>query len=289
MNWLDRRTLEQEKRILFSLKKEYVKAFDSIQKEITPQLVKMADSGKLNALELAKYNRDKNLLISIINEVGKLEKEIRKGISDYQIEQYKLNYYGNAYLMETNAQVKLAFGQIDVDAVAKSLTRPFTQIALDDLPRELRTQLRRNITQAFIQGQSITDLADRIKDTLKTSQKRAIRIARTETTAIANDARQDSMEHAEKMGLSMKKVWIATLDTRTRESHQQMDGIQIDVDDTFPNGLRYPGDLVGDEAETVNCRCALGTVIEGMTLDYRRAGGEVIPYATYEEWQKNRL
>lgn len=76
-------------------------------------------------------------------------------------------------------------------------------------------------------------------------------------TDAENKARLDGMYRAEDMGNEITKVWIATLDNRTRHSHASLDGSEIPLDDTFDNGLERPRDPNGDPAEICNCRCSL--------------------------------
>lgn len=76
-------------------------------------------------------------------------------------------------------------------------------------------------------------------------------------TDAENKARLDGMYRAEDMGNEMTKVWIATLDNRTRDSHAMLDGASVPLDDVFDNGLERPRDPNGDPAEICNCRCSL--------------------------------
>ena len=46
------------------------------------------------------------------------------------------------------------------------------------------------------------------------------------------------------------KVWRATMDTRTRDSHRRANNTKALLDGKYPNGDSYPG-----EAEPWNCRC----------------------------------
>ncbi|UJE15664.1 capsid maturation protease [Gordonia phage Ligma] len=59
----------------------------------------------------------------------------------------------------------------------------------------------------------------------------------------------------------LQKVWIATLDSKTRRTHWAADGQRVPLDGTFSIGrdqLRYPADTRGSDAETRNCRCRVG-------------------------------
>lgn len=84
-------------------------------------------------------------------------------------------------------------------------------------------------------------------------------------TDAENKARLDGMYWAEHLGLKMRKVWIATPDNRTRDSHASLDGKEIPLDKLFDNGLERPRDPNGIPSEICNCRCS---------LKYVDAGGE---------------
>lgn len=103
-------------------------------------------------------------------------------------------------------------------------------------------------------GESIPKLADRIKSVFDgLATYRAETIARTETVGGHNAA---SRIAATSSGLVTRREWVATKDTRTRDSHVELDGYTTNgVDDAYPNGCMYPGDPAGPARETVNCRC----------------------------------
>lgn len=64
-----------------------------------------------------------------------------------------------------------------------------------------------------------------------------------------------SHDAAKAAGLS-SKTWVVT-SSNPRESHARLSGTTIPIEDTFSNGLRWPGDWYGDGPETANCRCRL--------------------------------
>ena len=78
-------------------------------------------------------------------------------------------------------------------------------------------------------------------------------------------ARLDGMYWAEYLGNRMHKVWIATLDNRTRHSHAMLDGVDIPLNEIFDNGCARPKDPNGTPEEICNCRCS---------LKYIRVGGQ---------------
>lgn len=93
---------------------------------------------------------------------------------------------------------------------------------------------------------------------------RARTIARTEAlraTSYGGLARAQEIldEHPE---LDATKRWLATKDERTRDTHrnldgQEVDGMQTPFITTAGNQLRWPIDENGVAAETINCRCTL--------------------------------
>ena len=125
-------------------------------------------------------------------------------------------------------------------------------------------------------------------------------------TDAENKARLDGMYRAEDMGNSITKIWIATLDNRTRDAHAHRDGEEIALDDEFAPGLSRPRDPNGALAEICNCRCSLkygvgqskgetrssrlGTVTGSYKKpsSFKGTTSEEIANMSYEEWMKWR-
>ena len=82
-------------------------------------------------------------------------------------------------------------------------------------------------------------------------------------TGAENAGKLDSMKRAQELGVQLKKLWLATRDGRTRDSHVMMDGEMAEVDEKFSNGCMYPGDPNGAPAEVYNCRCAMRSKVAG--------------------------
>ena len=114
------------------------------------------------------------------------------------------------------------------------------------------------VSQAILQGESIDELSKRIaRDTCMQAGRSSLLYARTAMTAAQNAGRVERMVEAEGMGIKVQKQWMSTLDSRTRDTHRDMDGEIADVNEEFSNGLEYPGDPGGDDREVYNCRCTL--------------------------------
>lgn len=95
---------------------------------------------------------------------------------------------------------------------------------------------------------------------------RAENIARTQSLGVMSQARheatQQMIEDTDMDPALVVRTWMATDDNRTRDSHIDMDGQEVGVDEPFvtPDGdeLMYPGDPDGPPEEIINCRCTVG-------------------------------
>lgn len=173
------------------------------------------------------------------------------------------------------------------------------------------------VAQGIIQGESIPQLAGRIAaDTASINGDAMIRYARTAMTGAQNAGRFHTLQRAEAMGIKCKKCWLATLDSRTRDSHRDMDGVKVGINEKFhtPLGseMLYPGDVAGKPGDIWNCRCTMTYEYDGfepapenndrIQYDdyyttykdkdgkthkvYHRSGSNLIKDMTYNEWKR---
>ncbi len=114
-------------------------------------------------------------------------------------------------------------------------------------------------------------------------------------TSAQNAGRMDSYAAAQKMGIKLKREWVATLDNRTRHAHAMLDGQQADIDKPFKvDGyeIMFPGDTSAPGYLVYNCRCTLIAVVDGVDTSsvQRRARNpatgktELVSNMTYQEW-----
>lgn len=154
-----------------------------------------------------------------------------------------------------------------------------------------KKQITASVTSSILRGLSIKHMADNLQKRITTmSRDSAIRTARTAVTGAQNAGRMDSYAAAEKMGIKLKKEWLATLDARTRHSHAMLDGEQVAQDKKFSNGCRFPGDPQGPPWEIYNCRCTLVAAVDGVdTSDgLRRTRDGLISDMTYAQWEASK-
>lgn len=128
----------------------------------------------------------------------------------------------------------------------------------------LHDEIRKEMEKMVKKGYGIDKMQKRMQQLFNKSKNSAIRIARTETTRIQNAGRFEAFEEAEKLGLDVKKQWVATKDNRTRDSHSYAHGVGgeiVELHEAFSNGLFYPGDPNGSLKEICNCRCTIISVV----------------------------
>lgn len=122
-------------------------------------------------------------------------------------------------------------------------------------------RIRQVIADATALNLSRREQAKYIEETLadpEFNRKRALVIARTESTTAANYGIQLGAESSDYV---VEKVWIATMDKRTRRSHK-VAGMSpaIPINAQFNVGgtlMLFPGDPTAPADEVVNCRCVL--------------------------------
>jgi SPP1 gp7 family putative phage head morphogenesis protein len=142
---------------------------------------------------------------------------------------------------------------IYTDALKKALNdrADLFGLSVNSTTRDKITQV---IADGIDAGEGNNEISDRISAVYSDfSTARADMIARTETTAGNNEGTLAGF----KQSSAELKEWIATADDRTRDSHAEIDGEIVALDEKFGNGLMFPGDGTGDPGETINCRCVI--------------------------------
>lgn len=163
-----------------------------------------------------------------------------------------------------------------------------------------KKQITASVTSSILQGKSIKHIADDLQNRISTMNRdSAIRTARTAVTSAQNAGRMDSYAAAQKMGIKLKREWVATLDNRTRHAHAMLDGQQADIDKPFKvdgYDIMFPGDTSAPGYLVYNCRCTQIAVVDGVDTSsaQRRARNpktgqtEVISNMSYSEWLKRK-
>lgn len=212
------------------------------------------------------------------------------------------NYVG--YSLEKGGKIDTGFTLYDENTVArliksdpKILPKAAPGVKKDKAYTYYNKLMNSAITQGIVQGESIPEIAKRIANvTGERSYSSAVRNARTAYTGAQNAGRMEGMHQAEELGIKVKKQWMATLDSRTRDAHADLDGQIRDVDEPFEvevNGdileIDYPGDPTADPSLVYNCRCTMTYVYPEYPSEMERRDnetGENVGDMTYSEWRE---
>lgn len=117
---------------------------------------------------------------------------------------------------------------------------------------------------------TVNKLVTRYSDSLL--QLRGETIARTEALASLNKSQDEAFQQAIDEGLiapeAVTRIWDAAGDNRVRDTHRDMDGQAVGMNEPFhsPNGasMMFPGDasLGAPPEEIINCRCKVRVSVD---------------------------
>lgn len=316
---------EETDKIIQKLEKRVTKEYATAVKETSEKLDKhmkqfeaesakklaLVKSGEMTSSQYKKWLRDqtmtgkqwtdmRNVLAKDFNNADKIAKSIASG---YTSEVYALNHNFSTYLIEKQTGISTSYTLYSRES-AERILRKSPKI-LPDPGKEMRRKLAEGkaikwqegriqsaTLQAILQGESIPNMAKRICKTVGASNMSAsIRYARTAMTGAENAGRIDAYKRANEMGIETQKTWIATLDSKTRHWHAELDGATVPVDEPFENEvgkIMYPGDPDADGENIWNCRCTMISSIKGGEIDVtdgRLSYSDELGSMTYEEWK----
>lgn len=162
-----------------------------------------------------------------------------------------------------------ALDQVTV-GVGFDLTDPLVARALFDQTQRFAVELnettwnalKASLAEGLEAGEGTDLLAQRVRavmgDRIRSSGET---IARTETISAANTATEAGFRQS---GVVEAKSWLASLDSRTRETHVAAHGQTVALDANFHVGGASgpaPGSM-GKASEDVNCRCTILAVLK---------------------------
>lgn len=273
----------------------YFRGFEEQDKRKREQV----DSGKLTEeqykawrrAEIAQGRRYRALINSLAETLTSAGVESMADINSELPEIYGYNHDYGTWEIESGTTIDTSYSLYSRDAVRQLMEDrqlyPEAQIDESKDVRWNRQHVNSALLQGILQGESMADISKRLVSVAAMSATTAMRTARTAVTAAENSGRLDSFNRAKRLGIRVKKQWVATLDTRTRASHRRLDMESVETDEPFSNGLMFPGDPDGPGSEIYNCRCAMISDLS----DYPRE--QVSRYSklngmSYDEWRESK-
>lgn len=144
------------------------------------------------------------------------------------------------------------------------------------IPGEVFDLISGQIAAGVTLGEGIPEISGRVEAVLSTTDSerwpnRAVVIARTETLGALNGSRADAFQaFADETDDEMERMWLSTIDTRTRPTHVLADQQRTGVNEPFMVGgfaLMFPGAPDGPAQEVIQCRCTTLLLEKGEHVD----------------------
>ena len=240
----------------------------------------------------AKHLQD---MIGILSEdFTNADKIAMRIVSGEALDVYAMNANYAAYEIEQRTNLNLSWSLYDRSTVERLIkdTPDLLPLPAVDIPMDMRwnrQHITEAITKGILLGDPIPEIAKRLQGVANMGYHAAVRSARTATTAAECAGRTDTYKQAEKMGIQLKQMWVATLDGRTRHEHRQADGQMVDIGKPFVvDGIEmeFPGDPKAPGYLIYNCRCTVISVDKFHDPNAPRASK--LGSVSYEEWKAEK-
>jgi len=136
------------------------------------------------------------------------------------------------------------------------------QLKIRGILETVRKQMQLELQAGLEIGETLDQLAARLRNVFNIAESRAKTIARTEIFGSVNYSRHVAIERS---GFG-EKQWFTAGDEKVRIHHVEMQGKKVKVGENwvFSDGtwVRFPADPAGAASQIINCRC-IETVVPG--------------------------
>ena len=169
------------------------------------------------------------------------------------------------YRMILERALREAYRTIDLDAgIDPARIQAAANSEVTRMTRQIHAtsseKVAKILQDGFSQGASIADIQANLVQSSAFSPQRALTIARTEATRLANQGAADGYREAGKLGIQLEKQWLHSRDNKVRETHLDLEAAGwIPMDSPFESMgslADVPGGF-GVGAEDINCRCTI--------------------------------
>ena len=240
---------------------------------------------------LNRYNRVHSMLKRITETMNEEYQEVTRAIHLMSENVYMETFLKTHYLLQVYQQEYYGFTIPTTEVLLAAIANPIELLTLPKVMEVHRNQIVRDlqliIEQGLRHGRGYSDIAYEIERQLGFSKNKARTVARTEAGRVRAVASElVYMEAGEKFkNARVEKIWLATLDHRTRLSHRRLDGKSTNSEGYFiygKNRTKAPHLWEGPDAAklSINCRCGVISKVNGQLPMIRR--GKDLSDPTYQ-------
>ena len=283
--------LEDESKLLKELQSIYTAALRDIKRNVQWLMKDEMSQSRIYQLE---YQQALESRINKIIEVLNLDNEA--AIQSFLVNIYNDSFYGTNYIIQQQGiplLFNLSDGEVLLSVLKKTDEMTFAQ-RLGVNMTEFKQKVKDTVSRGIAAAQPYTDIAKQLSLATKEEYNKSRRIAITESGRIQSEAKLNVQQRAKAKGANIVKQWDCTLDSKTRDSHRELDGQIRELDEYFEvDGKKALAPCkFGKASEDINCRCVLLTrarwVLDNPTTKMDNETGEIIEAKDYKDWMKKK-
>lgn len=270
--WKDADNLEME------LSRQYSKTYKNLEKELRAYVSR---NGIDNVMEYSQ-KRITGLMKELKPHVDELYQNEESLLFEHLYETFKANYLKTSFAIASSIKVYPFINEPTEAVIKTALSFPWSgenfSSRIYQNKNKMILQLRQELTQGFIRGDSVNDISKGVSNRVNISLKNAKRLVQTETGAVLTESDK----------IAYKDFWLdqyeylSTLDDKTSTICQELDGSVHDLDDM----------VIGVNAPPMHPNCRSTTIPhfddnvgERIARDINTGKAEYVPSTvTYKEW-----
>lgn len=231
---------EARKKLTVSEKRSYIELLEDYLDEISGYSPSPNYKKNLEKLkDLATITRLEELYTNFNHELEKLYSQIQEIRGEYAPEMYEKSHFLSEFDYAKTLGVALTFTDVPKRILNEAVNMDWQGSMFSDQiwsnKEKLLQQLQLKVPQGIALGKNPKVIASDIAQSMGAGYKNVVRVVRTETNYIYNQARRDLYND-----FKVKRyVYVATLDSRTSEICQKLDGKEFNVNESEV-GVNYP-------------------------------------------------
>ena len=240
-------------------------AYRNAREKIKTDIAKLEGKDELKLWKLFQKDRLKGLLREVYKRLTEITGTV---LSDSTKKMYEQSYILTNEAINEAIGDKVQFDKPSKKRVEEAVKNPYDKVGFlqrnKDNNKINTEKLRKEITTGIRRGKSYKDIAKEIDKRFDIGFGNAVRISRTEGHRAREKGNIDSITQAQELGIRIKKQWLTAKDERVRDTHTELDGVTIDINEKFEiDGYTAsePGGF-GVASEDINCRCTLIAIID---------------------------